>query len=74
MDAAIAAKDKSQTSDNAWMTIADIHLQMGQRTEALSALGRAVALNPANKQQLLHNADFEALYKDPEFIKLVGSN
>jgi tetratricopeptide (TPR) repeat protein len=56
------------------MTIADIHLQMGQRTEALSALGRAVALNPANKQQLLHNADFEALYKDPEFIKLVGSN
>jgi uncharacterized Ntn-hydrolase superfamily protein len=74
MDAAIAAKDKSQTSDNAWMTIADIHLQMGQRTEALSALGRAVELNPANKQQLLHNADFEALYKDPEFIKLVGSN
>jgi uncharacterized Ntn-hydrolase superfamily protein len=74
MDAAIAARDKSQTSDNAWVTIADIHLQMGQRAEALSALGRAVELNPANKQQLLHNKDFEGLYTDPQFMKLVGSN
>ncbi|MBI1874433.1 MAG: DUF1028 domain-containing protein [Acidobacteria bacterium] len=74
MERAMAARDKSPTNDNAWVTIASIHLQMGQRAEALSALGRAVELNPANKKQLRGNRAFEDLYQDPGFIKIVGFN
>jgi hypothetical protein len=47
---------------------------MGQKAEALSALRQAVELNPANRKQLLGNRAFEALYKDPDFIRIVGSN
>ena len=72
LEKATAAKDKSPTSDNAWVTIASIHLQMGQRAEALSALTRAVELNPANKREVQSNKAFEPLYKDPEFLKIVG--
>jgi cytochrome c-type biogenesis protein CcmH/NrfG len=38
--------DKSPTNDNALIMIARIHLQMGQKAEALSALRQAVELNP----------------------------
>jgi len=71
LEKADAAKEKSPTNDNAWVTLANIHLQMGQKSEALSAIGRAVELNPANKRQLQNNKAFEALYKDPEFVKIV---
>ena len=74
LDKANAAREKSPTNDNAWIALANIHLQMGQKRDALSALRRAVELNPANKKQLLRNSAFEALYKDPEFLKIVGSD
>ena len=54
------------------MTLANIHLRMGQKADAMSALARAVELNPANKKQLLRNNDFKSVYEDPEFIKIVG--
>ena len=73
LEKAMAAREKSPTNDNAWVTLANIHLRMGQRAEALLALGRAVELNPANKKQLLGNRNFEAIYNDPDFINLVGS-
>lgn len=68
------AREKDPVADNPWVTLADIHLKMGQKAEALAALGKAIALNPANKQQLQRNKDFEALYTDPAFMKLVGSH
>jgi len=71
LEKANTAKEKSPTNDNVWVTLANIHLQMGQKSEALSAIGRAVELNPANKRQLQNNKAFEALYKDPEFVKIV---
>jgi uncharacterized Ntn-hydrolase superfamily protein len=74
LQSALAAKDKFPDNDNAWVTLANIHLQMGQKDEALSALRRAVALNPANKKQLVRNKAFEALYTDPDFISMVGAN
>ena len=74
LDKANAAREKSPTNDNAWIALANIHLQMGQKRDALSALRRAVELNPANKKQLLRNSAFEALYKDTEFLKIVGSD
>ncbi len=74
MERATAAREKSPTNDTAWIALANIHLQMGQTAEALSALRQAVELNPANRKQLLGNRAFEALYKDPDFIRIVGSN
>jgi cytochrome c-type biogenesis protein CcmH/NrfG len=32
--------------------IANIHLRMGHKSDAMAALGRAVELNPANRRQL----------------------
>lgn len=72
LERALAARDKSPTNDNAWVTIANIHLRTGERTKAVAAVARAVELNAANKKQLLRNKDFSALYTDPEFMKLVG--
>src|SRR6266508_3595584 len=74
MERATAPREKSPTNDTAWIALANIHLQMGQTAEALSALRQAVELNPANRKQLLGNRAFEALYKDPDFIRIVGSN
>ncbi|OLC47111.1 MAG: hypothetical protein AUH43_12455 [Acidobacteria bacterium 13_1_40CM_65_14] len=74
LEKATAAREKSPTNDSAWVALANIHLQMGQRHEALSAISRAVELNPANKRQLQSNKAFEALYKDPDFLKIVGSS
>src|SRR5215471_7526501 len=73
LERATAAKDKSPTNDSAFVTLANIHLQMGQKAEALAALAKAVELNPANRRQLQGNKAFETLYKDADFLKIVGS-
>jgi uncharacterized Ntn-hydrolase superfamily protein len=74
MEKALAARDKSATNDAAWVAIAGIHLRMGQKAEAMTALAKAVELNPANKKQLLRNDDFKSVRDDPAFLKIVGSN
>lgn len=71
MAGAIAAREMSPTNDAAWITIAQIHLRNGDKPQALAALARAIDLNEANKAQLLRNKDFEALYSDPEFLRIV---
>jgi uncharacterized Ntn-hydrolase superfamily protein len=72
MDKAIAARDKSATNDAAWVRIADIHLRIGQKAEAMAAIAKAVELNPANKQQLLRDDGFKAVRDDPAFRALVN--
>jgi uncharacterized Ntn-hydrolase superfamily protein len=72
MEKALAARDKSATNDAAWVAIAEIHLRMGQKAEAMTALAKAVELNPANKKQLLRNDDFKSVRDDPAFLKIVG--
>jgi uncharacterized Ntn-hydrolase superfamily protein len=72
MEKALAARDKSATNDAAWVRIAEIHLRMGQKAEAMAAIARAVDLNPANKKQLLRNDEFKAVHGDPAFIRMVG--
>ena len=74
LQAALAARDKSPTNDNAWVTIANIHLRMGDKASAVAAVARAVELNVANKNQLKRNPAFEGLHNDPKFIAIVGSN
>src|SRR5215831_5822101 len=73
LDIATAARDKAPTNDNALVTIARIHLEMGHKAESLAALRQAVELNPSNKSQLKLNKAFESLYADPEFVAIVGS-
>lgn len=71
--AALAARDRSPESDEAWVVLAATELRAGRRSTALDALRRAVELNPANRRQLPKNQNFETLFADPEFKKIVGS-
>jgi len=73
LQVAIAARDKSPEIDGNWVSLAEVYLRMGQKSDALAALGKAVELNPANKKQLPLNRTFESLAKDPEFLKIMGS-
>jgi uncharacterized Ntn-hydrolase superfamily protein len=68
-----AARDKSPEIDSNWVTLADVYLRMGQKTDALAAIKKAVELNPANKKQLPLNRSFESLANDPEFKKIVST-
>lgn len=74
LETAVAARDKCPTNDNALVTLARVHLEMGKKAEALADLRQAVALNASNKKQLRINKSFEGLYQDPEFIAIVGTN
>ena len=67
------ARDKSPEIDGNWVSLAEVHLRMGDKTEALAAIRRAVELNPANKKQLPLNRAFESLVNDPEFKKIVST-
>jgi hypothetical protein len=42
------------------------------RSGNAGAAVRRGSLNPASKKQLLRNSAFETLYKDPDFLKIVG--
>lgn len=74
LDRAFAARDKSAGNDAVWVAIANIQLRMGQKAEAMTAVAKAVELNPANKKQLLRDDDFKSVRDDPAFLKIVGSN
>ncbi len=62
-----AARDKSPEIDLNWVSLAEVHLRMGQKADALNAIRKAVELNPANKQQLPINRALDALVHDPPF-------
>jgi uncharacterized Ntn-hydrolase superfamily protein len=72
LETAVQARDRSPENDNAWVALANIHLRMNRRGEALAALRRAVELNAANARQLRRNTNFESLYQDPEFRRITG--
>jgi uncharacterized Ntn-hydrolase superfamily protein len=74
MEKAIEARDQSPEIDSNWITLASVHLSMGQKAEALAAIRRAVELNPANKKQLPLNRTFQSLVEDAEFKRIMGSN
>ena len=71
LEIAIRARDLFPEGDSAWVAIADIHLRLGNKIQALDALRRAIALNPANKRQLPLNGNFASLWADPEFLRLL---
>ena len=51
--------------------LAVIRLAAGKRTEALEALGRALAMNPKLKTQAQKDKDLDALRQDPAFNTLI---
>jgi uncharacterized Ntn-hydrolase superfamily protein len=68
----LAARDKSPANDNAWVALASAYLKMDRKADALSALRKAVDLNPGNKRQVPRNRNFEKLLADPDFVKIVS--
>jgi len=65
-------RDELPTLDNVWVALANMYLRMNRKADALSAIRKAVELNPANKRQLPRNTNFESLRTDPEFLRIVG--
>jgi len=66
-------RDELPEKDNIWVALANMYLKMNRKVDAMSALRKAIELNPANKRQLQRNRNFESIHNDPEFLKLVGS-
>jgi uncharacterized Ntn-hydrolase superfamily protein len=70
---ATEAEAKSPTNDGAPIALAAIHLQLGQKSEALSDIRLAVKLNVNNKKQLQTNKNLASLFDDPQFLTIVNS-
>ena len=68
-----SAREKSPEMDVVWVALANIHLRMNAKAEALKDVAKAIELNPANKRQLPLNPNFKALLDDADFKKLTGS-
>lgn len=66
-------RDELPDKDNIWVALANMYLKMNRKADAMSALQKAVDLNPANKRQLPKNRNFESVYTDPEFTRITGS-
>lgn len=66
------ARAKSPEMDIVWVALANLHLRMSAKPEALSDIAKAIELNPANKRQLPLNPNFKALLDDAEFKKLTS--
>ena len=67
-----AATEKSPENDNAWLTLATVHVRAGRTPEALAAVAKAIELNPANRRRLPQNAELKVLAADPEFQRLTS--
>jgi uncharacterized Ntn-hydrolase superfamily protein len=67
------AEAKSPTNDAAPVTLANVHLRMGNKMAALKDIRLAIQLNPNNKKQLQSNKSFVSLYGDPDFLAIVNA-
>jgi uncharacterized Ntn-hydrolase superfamily protein len=68
---AIAATEKSPENDNAWVTLASVHVRAGRKADALAAIQKAVELNDSNRRRIAQNAAFTDVVGDPEFQRIV---
>lgn len=69
-------RDRIPEKDNVWIALANMYLKLDRRADALDAIRRAVDLNPMNKRQMVGglplNRSFEALWSDPEWIRIMS--
>jgi uncharacterized Ntn-hydrolase superfamily protein len=70
MKLAELALTQSPEYDMALVAIADVSLRQGMKAEALKAVERAIASNPAQKNQLARSRAFSSLTSDPDFQRL----
>jgi len=68
----LAARDKAPGNDNAWIALASAYLKAGQKGEALTAISKALEINPAAKRAMQRNTNLSSLKGDPEFERLVS--
>jgi len=64
-------RDRIPEKDQVWVALAALHLDRGERREALEAVARAVGLNEANRTELLRDRSLAALHEDPDFLELL---
>ncbi len=57
-----------------WYNRARIHSIIGDKEQAMSDLGHAIELNSLYKEIARNDSDFEELWTNKEFKKLVNSN
>lgn len=57
--------------DEAWCTSASIFSKIGDKEAALSRLAKSIELDGTNKIRAVGNQDFELLWTDPRFKKLI---
>jgi tetratricopeptide (TPR) repeat protein len=62
---------KSPKLDFVWYGMATLNCLSGRFPEALSSLGEAIRLNPANRFQARNDSDFKNLSDDPRFTELL---
>ena len=69
-------RDQIPGKDDVWIALGSMYLKMGRRDDALDAIRRAVEINPYNTRRgsggLPRNASFDALWSDPEWIRIMG--
>jgi uncharacterized Ntn-hydrolase superfamily protein len=70
--AALAAREKSPEYDEAWVAWAATEVAAGRTSTALDGVRKAIELNPANARQLPRNRNFEALWANPEFMRMTA--
>lgn len=58
--------------DLAWFNRACLYSVKGDKEKALSSLEKAIELDPRNKEKVKDDEDFEFLWCDEDFIKLVA--
>jgi tetratricopeptide (TPR) repeat protein len=62
---------KSPKLDFIWYGMAALNCLTGRFPEAISNLGEAIRLNPANRYQARNDSDFKNLADDPRFTELL---
>jgi uncharacterized Ntn-hydrolase superfamily protein len=69
----MAARDRSPGNDNAWVALASAYIRANRKADALSAVAKAIEINPSSRRQFLRNTNFKDLQADPDFLRLVGN-
>ena len=69
-------RERIPDNDNVWIALGSLYLKMNRKADALSAVRRAVELNPSNRRKgsggLPRHPAFEALRADPEWLRIMS--
>ena len=66
------AATKEPKNEHALYCLAAAHSRAGETEDALKALRGAIHANPSSRNQARHDADFESLRSEDEFVALVA--